>query len=139
VAQGIGLVVSDRLPLWIARRFNNGVWRPEYRVWNMWLSSIIAPIGLAIVGVSLQYYYHYIVLAFGAFLVNVASQLSVPLLINYGIECFITHPVEVSVAMNVWRFAFGIAVGFAVEPWTEEVGKGWMYGRRPCLFLEQAS
>lgn len=104
----------------------------------MWLSAIIAPIGLAIVGVTLQYHYHYMLLAFGTFLVNVASQLSVPLLINYVVECFITRAVEVSVAMNVWRLAFGIAVGFAVEPWTEAVDKGWMYGMA-ALFVFVAS
>lgn len=128
VAQGISLIMSDRLPLWAAQKFNKGIWRPEFRVWNMWLSAIIAPVGLAIFGVALQYQYHYMVLALGTFLVNIASQLSVPLLINYITECFITHPVEVSVAMNIWRLALGMVVGFSVEPWSEAVGKGWMYG-----------
>lgn len=30
--------------------------------------------------------------------------------------------------MNIWRLALGIVVGFAVEPWSEAVGRGWMYG-----------
>ncbi|KAF1975782.1 MFS general substrate transporter [Bimuria novae-zelandiae CBS 107.79] len=138
VAQGISLLMSDRLPLWAAQRFNKGVWRPEYRVWNMWLSAVLAPIGFAIFGVTLQYHYHYMLLALGSFLVNIASQLSVPLLINCIIECFIMHPVEVSVAMNTWRLAFGIAVGFAVEPWAEAVGEGWVYGMA-SLFVFGAS
>lgn len=91
VAQGVSLIMSDRLPLWAAQRFNKGIWRPEFRVWNMWLSAIIVPVGLAIFGVALQYQYHYMVLALGTFLVNISSRLSVPLLINYITECFITR------------------------------------------------
>lgn len=128
VAQFISLLMSDRLPLWVAERWNKGVWRPEYRVWNMWFSLIISPVGLAIVAVTLEYHLHYMVLALGTFLVNTAAQLAVPLLINYVVECFTAHAIEVSVVMNCYRLAFGLALAFFVEPWEEVVGKGWVFG-----------
>ena len=104
----------------------------------MWFPIIFAPIGLAIVGITLQYHLHYMVLALGIFLVGTCAQLSVPLLINYVIECFITHAVEVSVAMNVWRLAFGLGIGFFVTPWTDAVGRGWVFGMA-SLFVFAAS
>ena len=104
-AQLISFLMSDRLPLWVAKHWGRGVWHPEYRVWNMWFPFLVAPLGLAIVAITLKYHLHYMVLALGTFLVNTAVQLSVPLLMNYAIECFTAHAVEVSVAMNVYRLA----------------------------------
>ena len=99
----------------------------------MWFPFVVAPLGLALVAITLEYHLHYMVLALGTFLVNTAAQLSVPLLINYTIECFTMHAVEVSVAMNVYRLAFGLALGFFVEPWTEAVGRGWVFGMASLL------
>ena len=127
-AQLISVLMSDQLPLWAAKRYNKGIWCPEYRVWNMWFSLILSPIGLALVAVTLQYHLHFMVLALGIFLVNTAAQLSIPLLINYVIECFTTHAVEVSVVMNCWRLAFGLALTFFVDPWEDAVGRGWVFG-----------
>lgn len=127
-AQLASLLMSDRLPLWAAKHWNNGIWRPEYRVWNMWLSLILSPIGLAVVAVTLEYQLPYMVLALRIFFVNTAAQLSVPLLINYVVECFTVHAVEVSVVMNCYRLAFGLALTFFIEPWEKAVGRGWVFG-----------
>ena len=133
-AQLISLLMSDRLPLKIAKR-RGGHWQPEYRLYNMWLPIVIAPVGLAIVAVGLQYHLHFMVLALGSLFVGTAAQISVPLLINYVVECFISRPIEVAIAMNTYRLAFGLSLEFFYEPWTEAVGVGWTFGMAAIFTL----
>ena len=68
------------------------------------------------------------VLALGLFLVVFASTLGVPVCMNYATECFLTSPNEISVAMNMYRLALTIALGFFIFPWERAVGVGWVFG-----------
>ena len=73
------------------------------------------------------------VLALGQFLVQYSAQLSVPICNNYAIECFVDHPVETTVAMNVWRLVLGLALPFVAAPWIRTTGVGWMFGTAAFL------
>ena len=94
----------------------------------MILPGMVSPIGLGIFGAGLQYHLHFMVLALGLFLVAFAATLSVPVCINYVTECFLTSANEVSVAMNMYRLGFSIALGFFIFPWEAAVGAGWVFG-----------
>ena len=76
------------------------------------------------------------VLALALFLVNFSAFLSVPICVNYAVECFKAWALEASVAMNTYRLAFGVALPFFVLPWEERVGSGWLFGMAAffCLF-----
>ena len=129
--------MGDKIPLWASRRFSNGVWHPEYRLWNMFLPVLLTPIGLGIFGAALQYHLHYMVLALGSYIVNFTAILSVPVGLNYLIECYITSPNETAIAFNMYRIAFGLALPFFFEPWKEAVGgPGWLFGMAAffCVF-----
>ena len=129
IAETFGIFASDRIPLWASRRFTKGIWYPEYRLWNLILPpGLLSPIGLGIFGASLEYHYHYMLLAFGTFLVGFSAVLSVPIIVNYVVECFINSATEVAVIMNVYRLALGLALPFFIEAWSDAVGKGWLFG-----------
>ena len=128
VAQAVGWSIGDTIPLWASRRFGHGVWRPEYRLWNIILPGLVSPIGLGIFGAALQYHLHFMVLALGLFLVVFGATISVPICINYATECFLTSANEVAVAMNMYRLGFSIALGFFIFPWESAVGVGWVFG-----------
>lgn len=50
-----GHLVSDHLPLAVARRFNGGKWKPEYRLHALWVPGLLfSPVGLVIFGYALQ-------------------------------------------------------------------------------------
>ena len=120
--------MGDRIPLWASRHLGKGVWHTEYRLWNMLLPAILSPVGLGIFGAALQYHLHYMVLALGLFIVTFSALLSVPVCLNYIVECFITSANEAAIAMNCWRLGFAIALGFFVFPWEAKVGTGWVFG-----------
>lgn len=128
LAQIYGHYLNDWLPLRLSRR-NEGTWKPEYRLHTLWLPSLILlPIGLGIFGIAVQYHTHYMVLALGVFLITFSAMLSVPVAVNYVIECFRQHALEASAIMGAYRLAFGLAVPFFVTPWEEAVGIGWVFG-----------
>ncbi|OJJ47980.1 hypothetical protein ASPZODRAFT_115343 [Penicilliopsis zonata CBS 506.65] len=120
---------NDAIPLALARRFNNGVWKPEYRLHVLWLPSLILnPIGLGIFGAALQYHLHYMVLALAVFLVTVGSLSSVPVTVNYVVECFTHYPAEAGIVIGAYRIAYGLTITFYINPWVAAVKVGWVYG-----------
>ena len=128
LAQIYGHYLNDWIPLRLCRMYG-GAWKPEYRLHALWLPSLILlPVGLGIFGVALQYHTHYMVLALGAFLITFSAMLSVPVTVNYVIECFREHALETSAIMGAYRLAFGLAIPFFVTPWEKRVGVGWVFG-----------
>lgn len=125
-----GTLVADRLPLYLCKRFGKGIWKPEYRLHSLWFSTFLpAPIGLVIFGCALQYHLHYMVLALGGFLVFFGTISTAPVSVNYLVECFTTHPVEVTSVLNFYRLCFGITIPFFIDSWFAAVGgPGWTFG-----------
>ena len=93
LVQLYGHYVNDRIPLLFVQRWGKGVWKPEYRLHSLWIPSLILnPIGLGIFGAALEYRLHYMVLALAVFIVTVGSLASVPVTVNYLVECFTIIP-----------------------------------------------
>lgn len=101
------------------------------------------PIGLGIFGAALEYHLHYMVLAFGAFLVTFGAMALVPTTTNYVCECFVDRTTEAASVMGLYRLSFGLTVPFFVDPWIAAVGVGWVFGIAaflsiglfPCVML----
>ena len=126
--QMYGLLFSDKLPLWVCKRAG-GIWKPEYRLHALWIPSFVGlNIGLGLFGAALQYHLHWIVAAIGNFLLNLSSNVAVPVIVNYEVECFTRYPIEAATIMNFYRTLFGIAIPFFIEPWEASVGTGWVFG-----------
>ena len=103
----------------------------------MFLPVVLTPIGLGIFGAGLQYHLHFMVLALGSFIVNFTAILSVPVLLNYLVECFTSSSTEATIAFNMYRLAFSLGLPFFFEPWREAVGgAGWLFGMAAffCVF-----
>ena len=128
-AETWGFFLHDRIPLWFTRRYRNGVWKPENRLFPLlFMPAILLPIALGLFGAGLQYHLHYMVLALAIFLIQVSETSLVPVLINYGVECFTEHSQEVVTVMNCARVALGLVIPFFIEKWEASVGLGWVFG-----------
>lgn len=129
VVQIYGHYCNDTVPLALAKRFNHSVWKPEYRLHVLWIPSLVLnPIGLGIFGAALQYHLHFMVLAFAVFLVTVGSLASVPVTVNYLVECFIRYPAEVGIVVGAYRILYGLTISFYIDSWVAAVDVGWVYG-----------
>ncbi len=123
-----GHYLSDRIPLWLAAR-NKGLWKPEYRLHALWPTNfVLMPLGLGLVGISMQYKLHWAVMALAQFLVTIGSLVSIPVTVNYICECFRTHTVEATLVLNSMRLFLGLSINFYINPWIAAVGIGWVYG-----------
>ncbi|KAI9642425.1 hypothetical protein NHQ30_009230 [Ciborinia camelliae] len=130
-----GQYLSDRLPLYIAQRYNHGIWVPEYRLHALWIPGLLNPIGLGLFGAGLLYHLHWTILALATILVTFGSLCITPITVNYINECFIGHAAEASIAVNFYRVAFGLSVAFYIKPWVAAVNVGWTYGTMAFLEL----
>lgn len=129
VAYLYGGFANDRVPLWMCRRRNGGIWKPELRLYPLLVPPfIILPIALGIFGAALQYHLHYMVLALAVFLINFCEIALVPVVINYVVESFTQHPAEVTTILNFYRLILGLAVPFFIDGWEARVGPGWVFG-----------
>ncbi|RDL40144.1 Uncharacterized protein BP5553_00123 [Venustampulla echinocandica] len=123
-----GQLVSDRLPLWLASR-KGGAWKPEYRLHALWFTNLfLMPIGLGLVGASLQYNLHFMVFALGHFFVTIGSMVSIPVTVNYIAECFRSHTIEATIPVNSMRLFLGLSINFYATEWVAKVNIGWFYG-----------
>ena len=64
----------------------------------------------------------------GLFINGFAGIASVPVSINYVVECFKDYPQEVGAALNAYRLGFGLALPFFYGPWAQKVGVNWLWG-----------
>ena len=127
-AEIYGVLLNDRLPLWMCRR-RGGNWKPEYRLYPSLIPhAIVLPIGFGIIGASLQYHLHYMVLALGVFLVNFCDFALVPIVSNYVVESFTNHPSEANTIMSFYRLILGLFVPFFIDDWEASIGVGWVFG-----------
>ncbi|KAJ5093761.1 major facilitator superfamily domain-containing protein [Penicillium angulare] len=127
-AQVWGSIFNDRIPMKLAKKAG-GLWKPEYRLHSLWIpSTFFMPIGLGIFGAALEYHLHYMVLALGSFLITFAAFCSIPVGINYLIECYMDHPTEVACIMGTYRLTLGLIVPFFKDQWIDSVGVGWVFG-----------
>ena len=127
-AEIYGVLLNDRLPLWMCRR-QGGNWKPEYRLYPSLIpQAVMLPIAFGIIGASLQYHLHYMVLALGVFLVNFCDISALPIISNYVVESFTYHPSEANTIMSFYRLILGLFVPFFIDGWEDRVGAGWVFG-----------
>jgi hypothetical protein len=89
---------------------------------------ILSPVALSIFGAALKHHYHYMVLAFSIFMLNVADVICLPVINAYIVECFVDYAAEITTILTFYRLVFGLCVSFFLPVWTETVGIGWAYG-----------
>lgn len=124
-----GQSIGDRLPLYVARRYFHGVWKPEHRLHSLWPLMVLIPGGLAIIAATLQFHLHYLLLALGSFVFSFATISTAPVSINYLVECFTGHALETTAVINFYRLVMGSTVTFFVVDWEKVVhGPGWVFG-----------
>ena len=95
----------------------------------MWLPGLIVlPIGLGLFGASVKQYWSPAMLALSYFMTISGSYATTAIVSNYLVECFQQFSAECGVALSGYRLALGLAAGFFIQPWVEEVGIAWTFG-----------
>jgi hypothetical protein len=93
------------------------------------------PIGLGLVGATLQYHLHWTIFALGQIFVTIGSLLSIPVTVNYISECFEAHAVASIIPVNTGRLLIGLTINFYINQWINRVTIGWVYGMMALLTI----
>ncbi|GLA41447.1 hypothetical protein AnigIFM63309_009538 [Aspergillus niger] len=141
LAELYGHFISDRLPLYLSHRKSKTQdiepteWRPEYRLHCLWIPVIMLPVGLGLFGASLEYHYHWVLLALGFLLLTFGAISLLPVAMTYLCDCFPNYVSEVSAGMGVWRLILGLLSTVFITPWNNRVGPGWLFGSAGLITL----
>lgn len=128
VAQLYGFLLNDRIPLWRCRK-SGGIWRPEFRLYPLLIVPMIfSPVALGLFGATLEHHWHYMVLAFCVFIMNIADVICLPVVNAYVVEYFVDYAAEVTTILTFYRLIFGLCINFFLPAWTATVGIKWVYG-----------
>jgi MFS family permease len=119
----------DRIPLFICKRFYNGVWHPELRLHSIWPVLIMYPIALGLFGEGLRQQWHYMSLAVFAAIAQFSGACVLPVMSNYMVEATGRMLAkEVNMAVSSDRLILGTASIFFLSPWGDATGILWVFG-----------
>lgn len=116
---------SDYIMLRLAKRHNNGVRKPETRLYLSTLSAVFMPAGLIIFGATVgqtNFYVPLVGLGVGVFGLQIASTC----LYAYVSDCYKPQTPESGVLFNLSR-GLSFVVGYFALPFTESVGYFWSW------------
>ena len=129
-----GFFVSDRIPLWICKRYGGGIWKMEYRLYPALPPAAIGlPVALGLFGASLQYHLPIVLLGFASFLINMSVNALTGVVTNYAVECFTGFAAETTTILSFYRLVLGVTVPFFIVPWRDSIGIGWVFGMMAFL------
>ncbi|OAG01087.1 putative MFS multidrug transporter, partial [Paraphaeosphaeria sporulosa] len=117
--------ISDRLLNHLAKRYNNGKPKPEYRLPVMIIGSILVPVGLFLYGWSAEEKVHWIVPVIGTAIIGAALMIVFMPGLTYLIDAYTVYAASVSAAATVFRSLLGALLPLAGSAMYDALGVGW--------------
>lgn len=129
LAQIYGLLVNDRVPLFICKR-RGGIWHPEFRLYPLLFPMLMASVaGLAIFGKSLQHHWGPVILGLAMVLINFADISTISPCVTYAVESIGTEAAtEVTTLLSFCRIILGVMMPLFIFDWIDAVGVEWVFG-----------
>ncbi len=114
-------------------RRNNGRLEPEARLWVIWFSTPFMIAGLILLGFSLQYGYHFMVLALAWGLYVFGIMVSTVALNAYVLDSYPEGSGEVSAWLNFARTTGGFIVTYEQVKWAMAMGAKKSFGIQAAI------
>ena len=121
---------------WIARAYvhrHNGVFKPEVRLWMIYLSILIMVPALVLVGQGLRYHLSVaaIIFGWGGFSFGVMTM-SVAVT-AYAIDAYPSVPAELGGWITFARTFGGFSIGYFQQPWLQAIGADASFGIQAAI------
>jgi hypothetical protein len=84
-------------------RIHQHSWRPEYRLFGVFIPAVFECAGLLLFGFGNQFKLSWVALAFGWCMVNIGLVGTVVAITAFVLEKYPAHATTVSAIMNMWR------------------------------------
>lgn len=118
------------------KQAQEGVLKPEHRLWPMILGSITIPVGLFLYGWTLAARFQWIVPLIGTAIVGFSMLLSVLPTENYLVDVYELHGASAVAAGVILRAIFGAVLPLAGPLLYDSLGVGW--GNSVLAFITTA-
>lgn len=116
-----GGYLNDKSILWMSRR-NGGIYEPEMRLWLALPAAIVAPAGILMLGLGINYGSPWPLLAVGFGLFGFALIVAGDIALSYTMDCYHDIVGNALVGVVFTRNAVSVVVLFALGPWISGMG-----------------
>ncbi|KAJ6780172.1 hypothetical protein PWT90_04400 [Aphanocladium album] len=117
----IGGYLNDKFIVWLAHR-NHGTYEPEMRLWMILPLAIIAPAGILMFGLGLNYGAPWPLLAVGFGLYGFCLTAGGIVSLAYAMDCYHDIIGNALVGVTLIRNLLTVGVLFALTPWLDGMG-----------------
>ncbi|KAF1968143.1 fluconazole resistance protein [Bimuria novae-zelandiae CBS 107.79] len=125
----LGLVftgaISDRLLNYLAKKYNDGKPKPEYRLPTMMFGFVLVPAGLFLYGWSAEEKLHWMAPVVGTAILGGAMMTVFMPGLTYLVDAYTVHAASVSAAATVFRSLLGALLPLAGNAMYDTLGVGW--------------
>lgn len=112
---------------------NNGIFRPEARLYPIYFAVALMVPGLVLVGQALQLHLHWVALAFGWGIYVVAIMIASVAITAYALDSYPTTSGEVSSLINLARIIGGFTIGYFQLNWGLKSGFDVSFGIQAAI------
>ncbi|KAI5849177.1 major facilitator superfamily domain-containing protein [Tricharina praecox] len=116
-------------------RRNQGIFKPEDRLWGLYHASPLMTLGLILVGFSLERHWHWSVVAVTWGLFVFAAMTSTVVISAYVLDCFPEQSAITAALLNFSRVFFGFLAPIFQKTWSNKVGADWSFTTQGFICL----
>ncbi|KAA8908147.1 major facilitator superfamily domain-containing protein [Sphaerosporella brunnea] len=116
-------------------RRNRGGFKPEHRLWGMYVSTPFMTLGIILLGWTLKLHWHWFVVAFTWGLFVFAAMTSTVVISAYVLDCFPDETAQTAALLNFSRVLFGFVVPIFQRNWSDAIGVQWSFTAQGFICL----
>lgn len=113
---------SDKFVLYYAKKYNNGLFEPEARLYMLLPTAILCPLGLFMFGIGTAQEWHWLASYFGLGFIGFGWGCSGDLAMSYLIDAYPEMVLEGMVGVSVINNGLACIFTFACQSWIDHQG-----------------
>lgn len=125
-------VLSDKHVLFLARR-NNGAYEPEYRLWFLFITLIVSPLGLLLFGIGTERSWSPVVIYFSLGLLGYSFGSVGDCAMSYLMDCYPEIVIQGMVGVSIINNTLACIFTFVCSLWLDSSGTANTYIALACI------
>ena len=125
---------NDKTIIWLSKR-NNGVFEPEFRLYNLLLANFSMTVGILLFGIPTAHGVHWMAPTVGFAIIAFGFGSSGAIVVTYLLDCYEKIAADAFIGVVVVRNALATAIILLQSPWEARIGLQNVYISAGCFTL----
>lgn len=125
---------NDKTIIWLSKR-NNGVFEPEFRLYNLLLANFSMTVGILLFGIPVAHGVHWMAPTVGFACIAFGFGSSGAIVVTYLLDCYEKIAADAFIGVVVIRNAIATAIILLQSPWEAKIGLQSVYISAACFTL----